>query len=391
MRHRLVLTVLAATFALGGAASAQSPRPSASPGAEFPSPSTGDGALAEALVSMAAGMDRIDTDPVGALADCRRAWASVQRALDAGAAAADAGPVEALIRSCLDRLHGVHRLDVRQVHAITDLRPSDLAVARRGDAYVLDGATGSVWRTDLDTGRTRRVVKAGDGTGRGIGAARRLSVAQDDLVILDSRDRFWRWRSAADLRLRRLDAPSVSGVPDDAKAMTTYVVDPDLGLFNAYVVDPSDSQIRRFSPELGGRGFADVSGYLVAEEDLTAVNEVLVDQSLYLLTPDGMQRYFGGRRQDFALATPPDDADLRPGHDYRDVVVSGERFLVLDARWDRVIAFERATGEYLGQWRSDDPTAPLADVVAIAVADADDGSSPLVWVTPTGLYTAPVR
>src|SRR5690606_13335520 len=75
MRHRLVLTVLAATFALGGAASAQVPSPEPSPGVELPSPSAGDDALADALGSMAAGMDRIDVDPAGSLAECRSAWA----------------------------------------------------------------------------------------------------------------------------------------------------------------------------------------------------------------------------------------------------------------------------------------------------------------------------
>ena len=123
---------------------------------------------------------------------------------------------------------------------------------------------------------------------------------------------------------------------------------------------------------------------------------MFVDQSLYTLSSEGMVRHYGGRTQDYELATPPDDDDMRPGHDYRFVAEYDDRFYVYDVKWGRVLVFDRATGDYVEQWLTTGRVPPMADLRGMYLVEPSgsrrDESAPptLVWLSPDGLYQSPL-
>lgn len=101
----------------------------------------------------------------------------------------------------------------------------------------------------------------------------------------------------------------------------------------------------------------------------------------------------------FDIADPPDDGDLRPGHDYHLLDGSGRsntdgRVYLYDALHGRVIGFSKVDGRYLGQWLPPGDGGEMNDVGGMYVIEGgttkkgkrkDDS---LVWVTPEALYQA---
>jgi hypothetical protein len=183
------------------------------------------------------------------------------------------------------------------------------------------------------------------------------------------------------------DAPVLG---DDIRAMTAFLTDTDANLYNLYVVDPSEQQIWRYSPELGGSGFSEAGGYLASDnEDMGAVHDVFeANGSIYTLTSGNMVRHYSGRIQEFDLAELPDAGDMRPGHDYRLATELDDRLYVYDATWSRLIVFDRVTGDYVEQWATTGRVPPMEDLRGMYVVAANRRDNPptVFWLTADGLY-----
>ncbi|MFN8619589.1 MAG: hypothetical protein U0869_02425 [Chloroflexota bacterium] len=351
---------------------------------------SGERALQEAQQSATRGISQVVADPVKAQDLCSSAWAAVTRAKDGGVNEDVLAPVVADITKCLDTLYGVQHPRAQLIFDTTDMEPNRLVQGPDRSAYFVDNDSKAVWRVQLRNGNADAVVRQGDGKGGGIGTPRLLATGGADLVILDDGGNLWRWRRQ-DVPLALLRKPEQPVLGDDPLAMTTYVTDTDANLYYLYIVDPSENQILRYSPELGGAGFSEVSDYLATDNENVSSFVDLIESlgSIMTLTKDNLIRHYGGRVQDFKLETPPDDRDMRPGHSYRFVQEIDEKLYVYDVKWNRVLVFNRADGSYVEQWQTTGKVPPMQDLRGMYLVPSStkkDAPPVLVWLSPDGLF-----
>jgi hypothetical protein len=348
----------------------------------------GERAFQEAQTAAAKGVSLLTGDPVKAQESCSNAWAALARAREGGVIEETLAPIERQITQCLDVLYVVNHPKAQLVFDATDMRPKQLVQGPDKNAFFIDDETRAVWRVEMRNGRAEPVIKQRDGRGQGMGIPRLLTTGGADLVVLDDQGVTWRWRRPnVDLALLRKPDSPVLG--DDALVMEAYLIDSDANLYNLYIADPSENQILRYTPELGGSGFSDVSPYLATDnEDVSSFRDLYVDQSLFSLSSENLVRHYGGRIQEFELETPPDDRDMRPGHDYAFVAEYDDKFYVYDKKWSRVIVFNRASGAYIEQWQTTGRVPPMADLVGMYIVPPNRKENPptLVWMSPDGLY-----
>jgi hypothetical protein len=100
----------------------------------------------------------------------------------------------------------------------------------------------------------------------------------------------WRWRPA-DTKgkgtLARIRVAEAATWGADILGIGTYVRNADDGLYNLYVLDPSEQQILRYSPAQDGSGYpAAGSGYLTTPQDVSRVTSIYIDGEVYLRTAD---------------------------------------------------------------------------------------------------------
>jgi hypothetical protein len=235
-----------------------------------------------------------------------------------------------------------------------------------------------------------------------------LAVGGPDLLISDIRSNLWRWRPSDDTGRGTLLPVRVSddvAWGDDVIDINTFLLpgQAEDGLYRLYVTDPSSEQILSYQPTADGSGFSAPSDYLAADdEDLDEFQQVLIDGNLYGLTEDGAVKHLSGRVQDFSLAAPPDDGDLRPGHEYR--LFSGPggigqgSLYVWDAQHGRLLIFRKSDGGFVEQWLTGARMPRLEDlrgmyVVEGAAPATPEGEDPLpaspatvYWLTADALY-----
>ncbi len=373
----------------------------------------GDTALtsAERLADQVIEGDLITDDPARALTLLQGAWDELGRAEDTGVPLADVRPIRERVAAGLDELYGTRYMSATLVARIAGggvQDPQDLVRGPDGAAYVLDQAARTVSRVDPETGATAVIVTAGDGAGEGIGTPMMLSVGGPDLLISDIRSNLWRWRPSDGTGRGTLSPLQVSddvAWGDDIVDMNTFLLprQAEDGLYRLYVTDPSSGQILSYQPTADGSGFSTPSDYLVADDqDVGRFRQVLIDGNLYGLTKDDAVKHLTGRVQDFSLAVPPDDGDLRPGRDYRlfdGPGGIGEGFLyVWDAEHGRLLLFRKSDGRYVEQWFTGDRLPQLEDlrgiyVVQPAAPSVTEGEDPLpappatvYWLTADALY-----
>ncbi len=356
----------------------------------------GERAFGEARSGATRGLSLLVGDPVKAQEACSNAWNALTRAREGGVLAETLAPVERQITECLDTLYAVRHPRAQLLYDTSDMEPRLKSLVQGPDrqAFFIDNDSRAVWRVTVRNGEGEPVIKEKDGRGGGVGVPRLLATGGADLVVLDDAGNTWRWRRQ-DVPLAILRMPADPVLGDDALAMEAYVTDADANVYNLYIADPSENQIVRYSPELGGSGFTDASRYLASDnEDVEGFRDLFVDQSVFTLSSEGMVRHYSGRIQDFELEMPPDDDDMRPGHDYRFVSEWDDRFYVYDAKWSRVLVFDRATGDYLEQWLTTGRVPPMEDLRGMYLVESNSGKrdSPptLIWLAPDGLYQSPL-
>jgi hypothetical protein len=368
----------------------------------------GDNALVEAQerVDQVFGEgDLIAGDAVKAQRLLREAWAELETAERLGVTAAALRPLRTEVANGLDRIYGVTRVSSEVVVDLTaELSPeADIVDVDRGPdgaAYLIDKATKSIIRVDLASRAAKVVVKAGDGAGKGIGEPWQMTLGGPDLLILDRDGVLWRWRpSDAKGRgtLAKLRLGGESALGDDIRDTSTFARDADSGLYFYYVIDPSSKQILRYRPAGDGSGYPSApNDYLATATDVAGYRALRIDGDAYVLTRDGVIRYQSGRADDYELEPPPDDGDLRPGHDYRHFAIDPLRreggIWLWDGEHERVVSMEKASGDYTEQFLAAPGAEAFDDLRGMFVIDPAEADQPsiVIWADAGRLLAAPL-
>src|SRR4029079_15312097 len=226
-------------------------------------------------------------------------------AAEANVSAAVIGPLQAQAAAGLDRLYGVVEVASTVLHTFkpaTGAPPTDLGAIVRGPdgvPYVIDRATKTVYRYSLKTKNATVVVKNGTKNRAGtVANPRYLAVGGQDLLILDSKNVLWRWRPADDTGKGTLTKVTLEGAPslgDDIMGFNAWVR-PGTSLYNLYVVDPSEQQIKAYSPAAAGSGFpAKPTPWLATAQDVSKMTSTFVDGDLFAANAGQLLRFFSGK------------------------------------------------------------------------------------------------
>ncbi|MFH1475772.1 MAG: hypothetical protein ABIG85_07940 [Chloroflexota bacterium] len=337
------------------------------------------------------GANLVVDDPQKAEELLKDAHAQLDVATANGVPASTLRPLRAEVVGGLDDLYGV--VDVAPGTAFSfegQDQAFDLVamvLGPDGVPYVLDRTTKTVYRVDLRAKKAAAIVRAGaSASGIKVGDPKLLAAGGPDVVVLDAKNVLWRWRPA-DAKgkgtLARIRVAESATWGADILALGTYVRNADDGLYNLYVLDPSEQQILRYSPAQDGSGYPGAgSGYLTTPQDVSRVTSVYIDGEVYLADGGIVERFVSGRGGTWGPEEPP-DVLLRPLPTYRIIASPGMRgegtIYGYDPGSDRIVAFDKATGKYQAQFRIAADGPDWADVRGFFVVNRANGQAPVVY------------
>jgi hypothetical protein len=341
------------------------------------------------------GIDLITDDRDEALRLLTEAYTQLDAADEAGVSAAVVDPIRDDVVGLLDRAYGVIEVTSSPLFTFKPgegAPPFDLRILVRGydDApYVLDVATKSVYRVDLKRKRATNIAKNGKAIGNTrMSSPRFLTVGGRDVLILDAKNALWRWRASNDAGRGTTNRVQVNGSSqwgNDILAIGTYLRDSSRGLYNLYVVDPSEQQIRAYPPASDGGGFpAKSSAWLSTARSVDQMTALYIDGDIYITENGVLDRYTSGKSDAWQPGSPGDEL-LRPTSSEVLVAGAGERnkgnVYTFDRSNDRVLAFEKSSGKFVAQYRLADSDG-WADLRSMyVVPGVEDQADRLVWLS----------
>jgi hypothetical protein len=303
----------------------------------------------------------------------------------------------------LDRLYGVVPVKSTTVFTFAPAdgaAPFDLRAMVRGPdgvPYVIDRATKAVYRVDLKTRKATVVAKSGQkASGGTVSTPKFLTVGGPDLLILDAKNQLWRWRPA-DTKgkgtLVRVNVKGSTSWGSDIMGIATFLRDQSRGLYNLYVVDPSEQQIEAYSPAADGNGFpAAPTAWLATARDVSAMTSVYVDGDLFATDGGTLNRFVSGKDDGWNPATPGDTL-LRPAPTYSIVTGGTDRragdVYAFDKPNNRVLAIAKSDGTYHAQYRLAGGLTDWSDLRAMyVIAGVEGAPATLVWLSRDGIHQA---
>ena len=194
---------------------------------------------------------------------------------------------------------------------------------------MIDRATNTVYRIDPKTRKPAAILKNGQ-TIRDAKAAAPQDARGRRSGSADPRREERPLALAAGRRQGRghPGAVNVSGSSrwgSDIKSFGTYVRSAEQGLYNLYVVDPSEKQILRYSPAADGSGYpAAPSGFLATAQAVDDVEGMFIDGDVYVAAGGKLVRFAGGQAGGWEADEPGDEL-LREAPEYVDVTSPGDR------------------------------------------------------------------
>jgi hypothetical protein len=312
-------------------------------------------------------------------------------------------PLREEVVAGLDRLWGVvpvHSGDLHVFEPGEGDEPYDLQTLVRGPdgaPYVIDATTKDVYRLDLKREKATAIVKNGrEAAGTKVSTPRFLAVGGRDLLILDAKNVLWRWRPSNDAgkgTLTRISVNGSRGWGDDIAAIGTFERDRDRNWYNLYVVDPSEQQIRAYTPAADGGGFpAKSSGWLDSPRAVDKMTSLYIDGDVFIADDGVLRRYTSGKGDGWE-ASDLEDALLRPAPSYSLLTGSGDPREGLVYAYDRpngrVVAYDKASGDFAGQFRLSDGAEGWDDLRGMYVVPGVDEAPPtLVWASASGVHEA---
>jgi hypothetical protein len=273
-----------------------------------------------------------------------------------------------------------------------------------GCAYVLDRTADTLYRVDL-AARTRAPVffKGMDVSASKVGTPLLLATAAQDVLLLDDSNTMWKWRPAisdttgkgVQTKVRIDDSVNWGG---EIRGFAAWITKPELGLYAVYIVDPTAQQILKYTAS--GDGSSGYRGaallWLTNGRDVSNVNDILVDGSLYLSTKGSVLRFdSGSENKRWSLKAPPDTI-LRPqppGYTriaMDDVLHPDEgRLYAYDSLNHRVVAFRKDNGTYIEQYVVPSTSGQMSALKGMfVVPGVNGGSATLYWIDAGNLLSA---
>jgi hypothetical protein len=350
------------------------------------------------------GANLVADDPQKAEEMLLDAYEQLGVAAQNGVPTATLAPFRAETLGGLDKIYGVVQVAPRTAFSFAgQAKPFDLVamvLGPDGVPYVLDRTTKTVYRVDLRAKKATPVIRAGtSAAGTKVAEPRHLATGGPDVLALDAKNAMWRWRPA-DAKgkgtLARIRIAEATTWGADILGFGTYVRNQNDGLYNLYVIDPSEQQILRYSPAQDGSGYpANASGYLKPPADVSGVTSMYIDGEVYLADGGVVARYINGAGSSWAPDDPPDQL-LRPAPRYRYIASPGDRgegvMYGYDPGSDRIIAFDKGNGKYLAQYRIADGGPDWSDLRAFFVVNRATGQAPVIyWINADRIGSATLQ
>jgi hypothetical protein len=350
------------------------------------------------------GIDLVADDPSQALRLLTDAAQQLDAAQAAHVSTSVVSPLRAQTVAGLDRLYGV--VPVASTPLFTfktaaGAAPVDLTAIVHGpdgNPYVLDASTKAVYRIGLKTPAATLVAKNGMKTKFGtVATPRFLAAGGQDLLILDSKNTLWRWRPADDSGKGTLTKVILNGsasLGNDILDMNAWLKPGTQGLYNLYIVDPSEQQIRSYSPAADGSGFPapNPAPWLAVARDVSQMTSTYVDGDFFVADGGAIVRYVTGKSEGWDPQAPKDTL-LRPAPFYSIVTGGTARRQGSVYGYDkpnaRVIALSKTDGTYQNQYRLAGGATDWSDLRGMyIIPGSGDGPSTLVWLSSNGVNQA---
>ena len=370
-----------------------------------------DAAQADLFAVYGNGRNLVLSDPTTAYSYLDDAYLKLQDAQNNGySAAAIAGDMAKVI-SGLNIYFGVTYVTTERVFSFGSDNLGDVALGPDGAAYVIDQTDQTVYRVDVNTHSRLAVAYLGENVRSGgiVGHPVVLATGGQDVLILDDFNNVWRWRPAVGATsggagvLIRLDVPDSNTWGSGVRALGTYITNPELGQYNLYVVVPGSQQVLRY-PEApdGSRWPAlDRGNYLKVAQDVSQVDDMYVDGSVYLVDGGKVTRYdLGNQVHGWTVDTPGGngangDKLLRPtGPFYTKIAADNPspdtgNFYAYDGYNRRVVEFKKADGTFVAQFMPLANSPRFSAIKGMFVMPGPNGSSPtLYWIESGDLMRA---
>ncbi len=406
-QRRAALAILALVILVGGLGFAVYAFGGNTPRQAISSVNAGQKALDQAKADLAkvtgSGIDLVTDQPDEALRLLTDAHQQLTIAQGANVSAKVIAPLLLQTVAGLDRLYGVVPVASTRIYTFkpaANAAPIDLSAMVRGPdgvPYVIDRSTKAVYRINLKTKAATLVAKAGTKNKAGtVATPRYLGVGGQDLLILDSKNILWRWRPADESGKGTLTKVTLQGsasLGDDIMGINTFLRPGTRGLYNLYVVDPSEQQIRAYSPAADGSGFpAAPTSWLATARDVSMLTSTYVDGDIFAAEAGELLRFVGGKSEGWQ-AKDPKDLTLRPAPSYS-IVASGSArregdIYGFDQPNARVIAMAKVDGTYHAQYRLAGGLTDWTDLRAMyVIVGAENEPATLVWMSRDGVNQA---
>ncbi|HLO36274.1 MAG TPA: hypothetical protein VK194_09335, partial [Candidatus Deferrimicrobium sp.] len=356
------------------------------------------------------GVDLVNGDPQKAYELLSAAWDGLEAAKAANVPATTLEPLRAKTVAGLDRLFHVVPVAAATILATASSKtPLDIGamiLGPQGVPFVLDKATASVYRIDLRTKKATVVFRSKTrAAGTVEGVPRLLTTAARDLVIVDNKNVVWRWRpkdTSGNGTTTLIKVAGSAGWGDDVVAVGTFLRSASEGLYNLYVVDPSEQNILAYSAARDGSGFpSNPQQRLAVARDVSKVTALLIDGDIFVADGGTIVRFVGGKSEGWSIQAPgtatfaPDgDVLLRPAPRYTLIASASDKRAGLLYAWDqvsgRVVAFDKAKGTFVEQYRLIGGSPALGDVrgMYVVLGAAQGAPTTLFWATKDAVMSA---
>jgi hypothetical protein len=352
------------------------------------------------------GRNLLTSDPTKAVAYLKDAYANVQIARSNGYGDDILGSVQSEIVEGLNLYYRVNTITPEVVLSFGSDRLDALVLGPDGGAYVIDGTNSIVYRVDLVTRAKRVVAVPGEKPlgGGVVGTPRLLAAGGQDVLILDSTNSLWRWRpaasaSAGDGTLAHVNIDDSGTWGSGVRAIGTFLTDANLGEYTLYVVVPSASQVQKYPASSDGSGYyaKSKSSYLVSEQDVTQVDDMYIDGSLYLLDKGVAERFDSGQQIRGWSADPVGDTVIRPSPSFYTALAADNpiadqgNLYAYDGANRRIVSFTKSRGTFVQQYLLPTQSPYFSALKEMFIRTGANGSNPtLFWIESGNILSAPL-
>jgi hypothetical protein len=350
----------------------------------------------------APGVDLVDGDPKKALDLLTGAYQAIDTARKANVPATTLDPLKAQTVAGLDRLYKVVPVAAATIISLGDSKTTfdiqSMILGPDGVPYVLDKTSSAVYRIDLRTKKAVAIYKGKSKPAAGTeGIPKILTTGARDVLVIDARNVVWRWR-AKDAKgggtTTTVRVAGAAGWGDDVRDVGTFVRDQSAGLYNLYVVDPSEQQILAYPPANDGSGFpSNPQKRLAVARDMSKVTDLYIDGDIFIVDDGTILRFVGGKSEGWSIE-PPGDTLLRDAPQYRSIASASDKRTGLIYAWDplnsRVVGLDKAKGTFVEQYRLAGGNPAWADIRGMYVLVGAEQGAPatLVWATKDTVMSA---